>query len=457
MDLRVKVLTWNVGNTDPSSENQLERLIGDTLTLDIIAIGLQEINTGVVTTALSFVEYDEWARSLMLVLSKLGFFMVESQRMQGMSLSVFMKKQHVPYLRSIKIGLERTGLEGNWGNKGGVAVSMRLYTTSLCILNTHLPAHMQYEKERVRDFTQILHGITFNNTTSILNHDIVLWCGDTNFRLSDIPRDDVIKLTKTNSYEKLLQHDQLLNQMRKEAIFSGFIEAPITFPPTYKFDPGTDIYDTSEKQRKPAWTDRILYRIHPDLQHIKKAGSTGLITTNKDNSSSTVPIIQQLEGCYKCNMSFYQSDHKPVENQYVIKVDNKHSPLVEINVTTDWCTADDKGMFEMKFNQGFKPEKDDWIGLYQTPITDHRTYVQWMWSPQQQQNSVPSSETVVHGSFPSNGVVHGSYVLAYYCSKLTCVLTISKPFHIVTNESSSSSSDSSSSSSEGEEENTKTK
>ena len=37
---------------------------------------LQEINTGVVTTALSFVEYDEWARSLMLVLSKLGFFMV---------------------------------------------------------------------------------------------------------------------------------------------------------------------------------------------------------------------------------------------------------------------------------------------------------------------------------------------------------------------------------------------
>ena len=49
----------------------------------------------------------------------------------------------------------------------------------------------------------------------------------------------------------------------------------------------------------------------------------------------------------------------------LLQVDKKHSPLVEINVTTDWCTDDDKGMFEMKFNQGFKPEKDDWIALYQ--------------------------------------------------------------------------------------------
>lgn len=28
--------------------------------------------------------------------------------------------------------------------------------------------------------------------------------------------------------------------------------------PSYKFDIGTDLYDTSKKQRTPSWTDRIL-------------------------------------------------------------------------------------------------------------------------------------------------------------------------------------------------------
>ncbi|CAM9190497.1 unnamed protein product [Ectocarpus sp. 4 AP-2014] len=41
--------------------------------------------------------------------------------------------------------------------------------------------------------------------------------------------------------------------------FSGYSEGPLNFRPTYKFDSGTDTYDTSSKRRVPAWTDRILY------------------------------------------------------------------------------------------------------------------------------------------------------------------------------------------------------
>lgn len=46
-------------------------------------------------------------------------------------------------------------------------------------------------------------------------------------------------------------------------IFRHLHEAPIGFQPTYKFDkndPDPLAYDSSEKQRVPAWTDRIFFR-----------------------------------------------------------------------------------------------------------------------------------------------------------------------------------------------------
>ena len=42
--------------------------------------------------------------------------------------------------------------------------------------------------------------------------------------------------------------------------FSEFSEGEIRFPPTFKFDKKRNTYDTSKKQRVPAWTDRILYK-----------------------------------------------------------------------------------------------------------------------------------------------------------------------------------------------------
>jgi hypothetical protein len=44
------------------------------------------------------------------------------------------------------------------------------------------------------------------------------------------------------------------------AAFAGYTEGPLLFRPTYRYDFGTDHYDTSEKMRIPAWTYRILYR-----------------------------------------------------------------------------------------------------------------------------------------------------------------------------------------------------
>ena len=42
--------------------------------------------------------------------------------------------------------------------------------------------------------------------------------------------------------------------MDMKVAFSGYEEGPLVFRPTYRYDLGTDTYDTSEKMRIPAWT-----------------------------------------------------------------------------------------------------------------------------------------------------------------------------------------------------------
>lgn len=56
------------------------------------------------------------------------------------------------------------------------------------------------------------------------------------------------------------RHDQLSRERQEGRTFANFTEEAITFKPTYKYNRGENVYDTSEKRRVPSWTDRILYR-----------------------------------------------------------------------------------------------------------------------------------------------------------------------------------------------------
>jgi hypothetical protein len=61
-------------------------------------------------------------------------------------------------------------------------------------------------------------------------------------------------------YFILKKHDQLLNQLSSNVGFGlrGFHEGPLDFFPTFKYDRVSPMYDTSEKQRIPAWCDRVI-------------------------------------------------------------------------------------------------------------------------------------------------------------------------------------------------------
>ena len=96
----------------------------------------------------------------------------------------------------------------------------------------------------------------------ILDNEICILNGDLNYRIDTMSREVVVKAIGAANFSKLLERDQLLVSRRRNPGFRllAFKESPITFAPTYKYDVGTDRYDTSEKRRVPAWCDRILYR-----------------------------------------------------------------------------------------------------------------------------------------------------------------------------------------------------
>jgi len=249
-------------------------------------------------------------------------------------LAVFVDRKWLCEISLVHVADVACGVGNLFHNKGAVSAFLKLNNNkTLLFTSAHLAAHLSKVKERNENYWKIVDGIVEDCPRRLFykmdcsGDDVTDWvdfaffAGDLNYRI-DLPRELVehcVQLhfyhTNTNSLNadhdssrwKLLMNDQLINVIRKDEAFCGFQEGEINFPPTFKYDKHTQNYDTSAKQRVPAWTDRILFKFN---------------NNNSNHDTNDGNHVQVLE--YRDVPSANQSDHRPVIAKFRIPLGLHH-------------------------------------------------------------------------------------------------------------------------------------
>lgn len=264
-DLLVKCTTWNIAGKD------LVESLGTLLYHDE-----QDSDRPIQLYSMAFQEVDVSAEAYLTtreakqqhyqsrIEAALGdhYGLVGSHQLVGILLCIYAHKSILPTITNIEKSYVACGLLGMVGNKGAVGLRLNVMNTSFAFLSCHLAAGQTSIEKRNADLRDIEKRI-FNEQgiwdSGLDGVDHVFLSGDLNYRLS-LLRDEVDTAMKAKNTISLLQYDQLNLQRKQRKVHRGWQEDKIDFPPTYKFDIGTDEYDNSEKQRVPSWTDRILTR-----------------------------------------------------------------------------------------------------------------------------------------------------------------------------------------------------
>lgn len=309
-EIKVFTGTFNMNAATPSSRMDLASWLFppenyDMDLPDVYAIGLQELielNAGSILNS-DGSKPNLWARVIEEQLNSQGeqYSLLRSESISSLCLFFFVKRSQMKNVSHVSGSSKKTGFGGITANKGACAIRFEFGSTSFAIVTSHLAAGVSATTERYNDYSAIMLGLTFTRNFTISDHDHIIWMGDLNYRIN-LPNDRCRYLIENGAFDELLQFDQL-NQERhaKGGAFSGFQEGKIKFYPTYKFDKRTSNYDTSEKQRVPSWTDRVLYR------------------------STVGDKLTSLN--YNSVMNIFESDHKPVYSTFKGRVKYVDSPM----------------------------------------------------------------------------------------------------------------------------------
>ncbi|XP_066325139.1 type IV inositol polyphosphate 5-phosphatase 11-like [Miscanthus floridulus] len=282
--LCVCIVTWNM-NSKMSVED-VTKLVSSNRKFDLLVVGLQEAPKSDVSQVLQ----EALAETHVLLGQK---------SMQSLQMLLFGSRSSEKYIREMKVDKHAVGGCGGiiGRKKGAVAMYINFSGIRMVFVSCHLAAHEHKVEKRNSEFQHISHSLFSKyGTPYAQSADITVWLGDLNYRLEGISSIPARKMIEKNRQSKLRGKDQLLQEAEKGEVFNGYCEGTLSFKPTYKYDVGSSIYDTSSKIRVPSWTDRILFKV--------------------GHSSGLDAVLSSYESL-DCVRS---SDHKPVKAHLCLRV-----------------------------------------------------------------------------------------------------------------------------------------
>ena len=281
-DVSILITTWNVGGFDPSSGIDLTKEmfeVGDNSNPNLVIIGFQEIvdlkSIKNVVASNNEKLIERWQSLLLIQMKnkfKENYIFISSKNLVGVLLMVFASENVKNRITKVEYDTVKCGVMNKLGNKGAIIIRFRIDDTSICFINCHLEAGHKKMNERINNFNDIhwkafqKEGVGKKKEEKIENMDYKFFFGDLNFRVNltnfevrqsldayqySIKKNDY--LTAFELLKPLLEKDQLNMSKNICEYLDKYQEGSLMFPPSYKYDVNTDVYDTSKKQRIPAW------------------------------------------------------------------------------------------------------------------------------------------------------------------------------------------------------------
>lgn len=319
--LVLSIVTWNLGEAAPSEKEasfiRKFRTINSSLHArkrgsDLVMIGAQECED--IKPRRSEGHRSRHLRRLGIQMLGEQYVPIAMHSLGGIQMALYCRRDKLGDVEMVNIADVTCGVGNVFHNKGAIGVYLKMKhrgsgsegaikSSRILLVTGHLAAHVKNVDARNDDFRRILTeletqaparflrpqknrdgSLASGDGSHLLNSmDHVFFSGDLNYRI-DLPReyvdkciDDINKCLLKEAFDpdqcktadskkidfflnKLLRRDQLLQTIASGRAFSQFNEGEISFLPTFKFDKGSPDYDTSYKQRVPAWTDRIVFK-----------------------------------------------------------------------------------------------------------------------------------------------------------------------------------------------------
>ena len=311
-DIRVSIVTWNLAEgSPPEEEAEFFRQFRNS---DLVLISGQECEN--IKPRRSEGSRSREFRRLMIKMLGRKYVPLGIHSLGGIQFGIFCKRSYLHNVEHASIADVTCGIGNVFHNKGAIGAFLQVKASKptsnaareengkakktakslrMLFITSHLAAHVKNSEARDADFWRIVQELEAQTPPRFLppnpkaedpdgspshvdsegsgsylldSMDRVFFCGDLNYRIN-LPREEAehaVELMKKNPdaadahREQLLRHDQLLATMAERNAFTGLMEGKLAFLPTFKFDKETHEYDTSHKQRIPAWTDRVVFK-----------------------------------------------------------------------------------------------------------------------------------------------------------------------------------------------------